>query len=767
MKNESVSKDVVFWVNEIETYEQQFSPWVKRSKNIIKRFMDIRSENSRRAAKFNILWSNVQTLHPAIYASPPNPNIDRRFDNDDDIGRYSALVLERAVSYYVKNDLFDKVMKQTTLDRLLPGRGVAWVRYCPVFEEKVQITDDETDNEYENLVTEDVVPDYVHWEDFGHTWGRTWQEVRGVWRRAYMTRSDIVKRFGEEVGQTVPLDAIIKGRNGEDVSANSKSCIYEIWDKSKRKVYWLHKSMPDVLDSMDDPLGLKDFFPCPEPIYATISTDNLIPTPDYAQYQDQATELDMLTARIASITKAVKIAGVYDAAAEGVDRLLSEGVENKLIPVAQWAMLGGGKGIDGAISLFPLQEIMATLVGLYQAREQVKNDLYEITGISDIVRGQTSASETATAQKIKGQFATLRLDHNQKDVARFSKDLVVIMTEIIAQHFSLDTIKQVSGVKLLTAQEKQMLDMADQQFEQQSQQYEQIAQQAQQMGQQPPPPPQQPNVPEEMQELRSLPTWEEIEQLIRDDTARNFRIDIETDSTIKIDQDNERQSRVEFLGAVSSFMAQAVNVPPDLQELSMELLMFGVKGFKVSREIETVFEATLRDMKKARENPAPPPPNPEEIKAQAEQARLQSDVQLEQMKIQAAGQSEIAKVQMEDKKLQAETGKSQADINLRMQELSLREKEIAMKAQELQAKFVEAQEKNDIEREKIQADLVKAVIAKTGDEDVTPQDIGVLVSQALEKTAAMNNENISLLLQTLNRPKTVIRDNEGRVTGVQ
>ena len=337
-----VSSTQAFWVGEIETYDQQFAPWEKRCKEIINRYMDERDDLQKTADRFNVLWSNIQTLHPAIYASPPTPNIDRRFDSDDDVGRYSALVLERAVSYYVKNDIFDKVMKQATLDRLLPGRGVAWVRYCPVFEEKLQITDDSENKDYEeeapDLVTEDTIPDYVHWQDFGHTWGRTWQEVRGVWRRVFMSRSELVRRFGE-IGQTVPLDAEIKGKNQENLSTGKKAVIYEIWDKAEKKALWIHKAMPDVLDEVDDPLGLKDFFPCPEPIYATISNNNLIPSPDYLQYQDQACELDLLTARIAAITKAIKVAGVYDSSAQGIDRLLSEGTENKLIPVSQWAVL--------------------------------------------------------------------------------------------------------------------------------------------------------------------------------------------------------------------------------------------------------------------------------------------------------------------------------------------------------------------------------------------------------------------------------------------
>lgn len=658
MKKAKVSKDVAFWVSEIETYEQQFNSWEKRSKKIIDRYTDERKEDSIKSARFNILWSNIQTLHPAIYANPPNPNVDRRFDNDDDLGRYAALVLERAVSYYVKNDLFDKVMKQATLDRLLSGRGVSWVRYCPVFEEKLQVTDDQTDQYDEEFLGEDVVPDYVHWKDFGHCWARTWQEVRAVWRRVYMSRAEMVKRFGD-MGKEIPLDAQVKGKDGQDTKSAKKACIYEIWDKKTKKAYWLHKQMPELLDSKDDPLGLKDFFPCPEPIYSTLSNDNLIPTPDYVQYQDQAIELDMLTARIAAITKAVKVVGVYDAGAQGVDRLLGEGKENLLIPVEQWAVLGDGKGLGGAISLLPMNEIMQTLMGLYQAREQVKNDLYEITGISDIVRGQTSASETATAQQLKGQFATLRLDHNQKNVARFSKDLVVIMTEIIAKHFSLETIKQVSGVKLMTAQEKQLVQI---QMDQAGQEFQ---------------------LPEEMEELINLPSWEDIEQLIRDDTARSFRIDIETDSTIKTDQDNEKQARVEFLTAVSGFMAQAVNVPPELRELTMEMLMFGVRGFKVSRELETAFEAAMREIKKAEDQP--PQPDPEQLKMQAEEQRTQADMQMQQQKMQHD-------LQISEMKMIADNQKSAAELQIKQIDARMKELDFQMKQMELAQRQTDVQE---------------------------------------------------------------------------
>lgn len=747
----AVSSAQAFWVGEIECYEQQFGPWEKRSKKIIDRYMDDRDDQARAVAKFNILWSNVQTLQPAIYASTPNPNIDRRFDTDDDVGRYSALVLERAVSYYVKNDLFDKVMKQVTLDRLLPGRGSAWVRYCPVFDEKLQVTDDEQDKDYEesapDLVTEDAVPDYVHWQDFGHTWARTWQEVRGVWRRVFMSRAELVKRFGE-AGQTIPLDAEIKGKNDESMNAGKRAVIYEIWDKAERKAIWLHKVLPDIIEEKDDPLGLKYFFPCPEPIYSTLSNNSLIPTPDYVQYQDQAVELDMITARIAAITKAVKIAGVYDAAAQGIDRLLSEGKENILIPVEQWAILGGGKGLPGAISLFPLAEIVSALTALYQARDKVKQDLYEITGISDIVRGATDPNETLGAQELKGQFATLRLDDKQKDVARFSKDLVVIMTEIIAKHFSLDTIKQVSGVKLLTAQEKLQIQMQQQM--------------AQQTGQEPAP------LSEEITDLLDLPTWEDIEAIIRNDTARNFRIDIETDSTIKTDQENEKKARLEFLGAVSGFMAQAVNTPPDLQNLAMEMLMFGVRGFKVSRELETVFEATMRKLKKAEDQPPQPDPavQAENARSQLEMQKLQQSGQIEQMKLQSSREQAQMNAQNQ---MQVEQMKAQLSLQIEAVRLQNQRDIEAMKLEN--QRVIETDKVNFEEKKaKIQRanELESEYIAIEGD-DTRQTKIDLLAASVQSQGEALSQltQAIGIMAAQDSAPKRVVRDASGKIIGIE
>lgn len=678
---------------EIDLYEKEYKPWESRGKKVIKLYKD--ADNARGTKKrFNILWSNVETLKPALYARDPEPVAERRFKDADPVGRTASEVLERCIAYTLDCQGFGHVMRQVVSDRLLPGRGVCWFRYHPTLgdsyddepesdgdapdePQETQLTDDAS----QELLYEQVIPDYVYWEDFGHNIARTWEEVWLVWRKVYMTRAKLVKRFGE-VGQTIPLDYTPKGlkdeKYGDDVK---KACIYEAWDKEAGKVCFLSKSHPKIIEAADDPLGLTNGFPCPRPLFGTMTTDSLCPTPDYALYQTQAQELEELTARICALQKALKLAGVYDSSAPELARLLNEGYENKLVPVDNWATLSEKGGLDGAMDFLPIKEVAETLIALHESREKAKQDLYEITGIADIIRGNSEPNETATAQQIKGRFAVLRISDSQDEVQRFARDGVRIIGEIIAEHFDLETIKAISGIKLLTAEEKQ-------QIQQQMQQAAMMQQMAQQQGGQPQQQaPQPPPIPPEIQELMDQPTWEEVHELIQHQVLREFRIDIETDSTIRTDEEADRAERTEFITAAGAYLeraVQAVQQAPELGPLMAEILMFGVRSHRAARSLEPVFEDAMKQM----QQPKPPRPDPEMAKVEAEkelkqqemqmesqaaQQKMQLEVQTEQQKQQAQHEEELARQQMEDQRAERESQRQmqmeqfKADLEARVQ----------------------------------------------------------------------------------------------------
>lgn len=825
-------KEVKRWVEEIRYYEKEATPWTAAGKKIIKRYKDTREPNQQRVPRFNILWSNIQTLLPALYSRTPKPDIERRFRDKDDLGRISSTVLERAISFFI-NDHFNEAIRQSVRDRLLPGRGTVWVRYEPHFkdseitgtqeveDEGYQITDDvesynggapdanASDEDDKNepaqeIADEYVCYDYVHWEDFGHTFGRTWEEIEACWRKVYLTREQLVERFGKEIGNKITLDYTphdIKDNKVEVVE--KKATIYEIWDKCTKRALWVHKDyVVGLLDEKDDPLELEDFFPFPRPLYATLANDDMLPVPDYREYQDQANELDDLTSRIGAITKAVKVAGIYDASAEGVGRLLSEGIENQLVPVSQHAALAEKGGLAGVMQLMPMQEILQTLLGLYEARDKVKADLYEITGIADIIRGATDANETATAQQIKSQFGTLRLTAAQDDVQRFVRDLVKIGTQIIAEHFSIETIKRISGVKLLTEQEKQLVQMrqqilqqfAQQQKAQQPQPGQPPQQQApqQQLPQMPPLPEWLTKVePDDMEELMENPTWEEVERLLRDEITMSYRIDIETDSTIKFDQDAERDARVQFLTASGQFLDSAMkNTNPDLNPLLAKMLMFGVRGFKIGKELEGAFELAIHKLEKDAANPDQQKPDPEMAKVKGqmaiEQQKMQNEMQLDQAKLEIEKQKAQVDSQREDHRLQmqaqvdAHQGQVDAEVN----------KQNAMLDGEIKLKIAKLQSETELAVAQIRA---KAALKQTAmgkdpmkskdgslDEDIQLDDgptmadlMKDVITQLQQTLTGMQQSHQQVaqahnnLAQAVSQPKRVMRDENGDIVGVQ
>jgi len=659
----------------IQQYDKAAQRWIRRSKKIVKRYTDEREDGQTNQKRYNILWSNIETLKPAIYAQTPKPEVQRRFLDKDPVGRRASEVLERCISYFLSQTPFGSTMRQSRDDYLLVGRGISWVRYVPHFRdiegaEAMQDVDGAqiTDDQPQEVDYEDVTADYVHWQDFGHNVARTWEEVSVVWRMVYMTRDQMKKR-GFADWNNVPLDYTAKELKdtgaGED---GKKATVYEIWDKGARKACWIAKSWPKYLDERADPLKLEHFFPCSRPIYATLSNDSLIPTPDYVEYQDQASELDDLTNRIALLTKAVKAAGVYDASNKELGRLLSEGINNQLIPVDSWAALAEKGGIKNAIALLPMQEIAQTLLNLYEAREKVKQDLYEITGMSDIIRGASNPNTTATAEKIKSNFVTLRLSEKQREMQRFARNTIEIMGNIIALHFTMDTMRRISGVKLLTEAEKQQAQQA----------------MAMQVPQQGPPKQQAPSLPDEIQDLLSEPTWEEVYALLKDSPERSFRIGIETDSTIAADQQQQQEEAVQFTTALGGFLkeAQEAAANPDLVPLLGQMLAFAVRRFPIGRELEGVIDETIDKLTKKAQNPPPAPPNPDMLKLQMDgqlaQAKMQQDHALEQQRMQMQMQSEQMKAQIAQ---QAEEAKASREAQMQVLTMHLEAQAEAQKQQ--------------------------------------------------------------------------------------
>lgn len=119
------------WIETIAVYDKEFKKWEGRVEKILKRYRDeSRKDNS--GARFNILWSNVQTAIPAVFSRLPKPDVSRRHRDNDPVGRVAALLLERALEFEVDHYAdYRAAMRNSVQDRFLGGRGVSWVRYEP------------------------------------------------------------------------------------------------------------------------------------------------------------------------------------------------------------------------------------------------------------------------------------------------------------------------------------------------------------------------------------------------------------------------------------------------------------------------------------------------------------------------------------------------------------------------------------------------------------------------------------------------------------
>ena len=777
MKKEENSHSYESLYKIIMGYERSYKRWEARADRIVKKYKDDSRYDRNPNARFNILWSNVQTIQPAIFARLPRPDVSRRFRDNDPIGRVASMMLERALEYEIEHyGDYKAAMNNAVLDRLLGGRGVSWVRYEPHIvgsdsenepnpedDDGFQITEDTDEAEtegakeienQERIEYECAPVDYVHWKDFGHTIARTWEEVTAVWRKVYMSRPALVERFGEDLGYKIPLDT-----KPDDLKQSYKSddgvyeaVIYEYWCKETGKVYWLSKSLGKILDERDDPLGLENFWPCPKPLYSTLTTDSLEPIPDFVIYQDQARELDVLCDRIDGLINALKVRGVYDASAVELQRLFSEGENNTMIPVSNWMAFAEKQGMKGAIDLVDLAPFASALMSCYQAMEQVKGQIYELMGIADIQRGQTDPNETLGAQIIKSNNAAGRLKTMQHAVVDFATSLLSIKAQIICNHFTDDTLIQISGAMQLSPQDQQYIPQAI--------------------------------------------------ELLRNEAAKNFRIEVTSDSMIYQDEQQEKADRVAFLAAVGSFMQSALpaaQASPELTPMLCEMLKFGVTAFKAGKQLEGIIDQTADDLRKQYEmtKGQPKPPAPEVQK-------MQMQMQIEQAKMQAEGQKLQMESQLEQQKMQMEMELEKAKQEYQAQENQLKF-ELENQRNEREAQFTAQLEQMKIEaaKEKSEADNNKAILVayldtasklETARIGAGLDDGSMAYAEAIENAKIlqdtmgysqmadhplkpaldqmqMSNQQLTQMLAALvdklHQPKTVIRDENGKIVGVQ
>ena len=587
MDLEAIQRD---WMAVIERHETKRSSWLKRGERIVKLYADSDEAITNSVKrKYSVLWANVQTLGPAIYSRAPKCAVSRRFQTQDENVRNAVLALERATNLEIENSKLHDAIMAARLDRFLPGRGTIWIRY-------------EAEDDGEAIKQQKICSDFVGYEDFGHGEGRTWNELDCVWRRVFMSEGELTEHFGNDVIKRCGVTLDFAEKDATD--AEKQATVYEIWCKSKRMVYWIAKSAKMALDAGPPPLDLKDFWPCPKPLFATLTNKHCIPTPDYVYYQDQAEEITRLTKRIDKLTDCLKLVGFYPAGptSEGrseIERAMNANVENKLIPVPSWAAFAE-KGGAGQIQYLPIDQVIKVVQACVELRKQLISDVYQITGLSDIMRGDSNPNETLGAQQLKSQYGSNRMRDTKDDFIRFAKEACCIIAEIVAEHYTPETLGRMTALPTVQTDQATGQPVID-------------------------PTTGQP----------AIAPWV---NLLRNQFAREVLIDVETDSTVQPDEDAEKQRRTEFMGAFSTAMTPLMSLQtmdPTIAKAVLplfgSLLKFTAGGFRAGRELEEQIEETLTTLDQiagqnaqfAEQQKANPQPPPEIMKINADkEARI-------------------------------------------------------------------------------------------------------------------------------------------------
>ena len=645
-------RDAKPWLDALKQAQGVFEDFHDMCDSIDKLYANLKELKQGGSSQMNIFWANLQTLGPAIYARPPEPAVTPAFKDRKPLPRAAAEVMERALMTSVRKERMHRQMKLIRNDVARHSRGVMWPRM--------------TVEQRRTGPRQRVKYDHLNRRDFVHEPAREWDEVGWVAKRAWLRRKKFDARFGEELGGEVAFQAG-KNRTAEDYNVENEIEVWEIWSKDQQAVIWVTPGFETVLDIKPPPMDFEDFYPCPEPAYGTLEPDTLIPVPDFAQYKTQIEDINRLTARISALTDALKVRGFYPAGAEDIGDTIEKALNNmddrmsmEPIPIPP-----GADGLSDLIEWLPLREVAETIKFAIEERRQLIEDVEQIVGISDIMRGTTEASETATAQQLKAQFGNVRVRDKTEELARLAEDGLAIGAEIIAEHFDPQTIKDLSQTDLPLQAEIQQQLMA-------------LQQQAAQLPQE-----QHGELQKMVDELTKQPTFEKIIQLFRNERMRPFVLEVRTDSTIRPNEDAEKARRNEFMTALGAFFEKAlpvVQAQPKMAPFMGELLIFMTAPYRPGRQMQQAIDDLVDELQAAAKAAENAPPPPEVMKAQKEieqrdreldieEKRTAAEIAKGQAEVSAAGQPpQIDPHKMREIELQAETDRMRIQGEQRLQE---------------------------------------------------------------------------------------------------
>ena len=672
------------WLERIDTEKKNHSDWRAEAQRIVKMY------RNDQQSRFNILFSNTEILKTSIVPSPPQPVVRRRFHDRDPVARQVARVLERSLDYSISEYDFEGTLKLIKLDWLLTGLGQTRIRKSTLWEE-------------EDIVWDEVFCEHIPYDKFGWEPTSLWKDVEWTYITHLMDEEQLKENFpdSEDIKRT--------HKDGEREVAE----IHEIFDRNKRKIIVVTEGEEKPLKEIEDNLLLEGFFPHPKPAFGIQTSDKIVPVPEFRQYKQQAKELQRTTERLEKLTDMLRVRGVYDASFEVLVDILQK-PDGDLVPVENFATRFDGKGMESVVATMPLAEIAGVMAQLEVRKKELRNDIFEMMGISDIVRGSSVASETLGAQQIKKQSFNLRTEDRQNTWIHFISDIYGLKAEIMGEHFSVKTLSEMSGIEVT----------------------------------------------------------QDMKAIMESDDMRSFRLSVENEQTDGGPE--EQKNRVEFLDGFVSLvkeLAPGVEGQVITPDLAKQLILFGARAFKTSRQLEDAIE-TMTFAKPKQQDPEQAQ-QIQEMQAKAQEAATQGQIEVQklQSKIQLDRQAQSFEQQLAQQKAQFEM---QIKQFVAQQEIQLKAKKVEA---ELTLEQQEAQAKLELESGKTDVNIELARRKQFASE---PDDVKAFLNdelalkrvqkETLERQAETDQQLLvaaQALIEAAGRPKEVVRDAEGNIVEIR
>lgn len=634
--------------------------------------------------EYDTFWSSMEVLKPAIYAKPPKVVAKPRFSDASPTDKVVAELIERVVNSEFERGNVDLHLKECRDDLALLNRGVLRVTY----------------------EDQQICIDHVDRLEYRHEPVRYWHELGWEAFGAWLTEDEMKARFSKPSGEAYKRAGFISRKDGyddENTDSSLKALVWEVWSKTDGRVYWVSDGVDVILDEDDPYLSLKDFFPGPRPAYGTLRRRTLVPVPDYVRYERHLEQINFLTSRIYALLERCRVVGLFSGAGDvgtALQTAISETTDAMFIPVPAGLMQSGGGDL---VQWLPIDVIANTITGLIQARNQLFADFDRLSGISDIMRGETEANETLGAQRLKSQYGSIRVKDKVDEIVRLARDTARIAVEIVCQNFTQKTLLEVSQMDIPSRKDVEkdidgLKKAAKAEMEALTKKAQEAAEQAQQGGQQVDPAQAQQQFQQaqqqiaqkyapQLQSLQNTVVIEDVMKVIKDRKERALIIDIETDSTVLVDEIAEKQMRNELLQVFSGSMQQlqplfalgdvGVKLATGMLEFTLQPYVQGNRQIQqlLDDMVEQAPEIAAKmaaqagggdsaELAEAQKGLA----EAEKVKAQAAMAGVQAKAALDQAQnqikmadLQQRAQADAQKSQIEMGKLQAAMQKQQQD----------------------------------------------------------------------------------------------------------